>query len=232
MTCEQLKDEYELHALGLLEAPERWEIDQHLRSGCPTCKAGMRRAVMTNVTILQLVPDLAPPSKLRKRVISSVGVERRNWTWVTMWVTAMAAMVLTVVWVGMQDRRNALDTTEARQTLAILNEPETKQVSFGNTTPQPPHGRIFVNSRHGVLLLASNLPPASAGKAFELWVIPKAGNPKPSGVFKADSRGTAMYLSKAPVDLAQAAAVAVTVEVEAGVPAPTSTPIIVAPLAE
>jgi anti-sigma-K factor RskA len=111
-----------------------------------------------------------------------------------------------------------------------LNGPETRQVVFGNTAPAPPQGRVLVNARHGVLLLASNLPAAAAGKTYELWVIPKDGSPKPSGLFKSDSSGAAMYLSNGPLDVSRTAAVAVTLEPESGSPAPTSTPVIVAAL--
>jgi anti-sigma-K factor RskA len=83
-----------------------------------------------------------------------------------------------------------------------------------------------------VLLLANNLPAAPAGKAYELWVIAKDGKPKPSGVFKADSSGSAMYVSKGPVDVSKTAAVAVTLEPESGSDAPTSKPVIVAPLTD
>ena len=44
MTCEQLRDEYELHALGLSEIPERWEIENHLSNGCSNCRSGIRNA--------------------------------------------------------------------------------------------------------------------------------------------------------------------------------------------
>jgi anti-sigma-K factor RskA len=119
---------------------------------------------------------------------------------------------------------------DARQTLAILNGPETRQVVFGKSAPAPPQGRVLVSARHGVLLLASNLPAAPAGKTYELWVIPKGGSPKPSGLFQSDSSGAAMYLSKEPLDMSRTAAVAVTLEPESGSAAPTSTPVIVAAL--
>ena len=79
MTCEQLKDDYELHALGLSEVPERWEIENHLRQGCAHCRAGISTALLTNVMIMQLAPDVQVPRGLRKRVLSSVDVQSANW---------------------------------------------------------------------------------------------------------------------------------------------------------
>jgi len=63
---------------------------------------------------------------------------------------------------------------------------------------------------------------------YEMWVIPKGAKPQPAGMFQPDTDGTALHMihwSVAPGDT-----VAVTMEVAAGVDAPTSTPLIVAPL--
>jgi anti-sigma-K factor RskA len=63
-----------------------------------------------------------------------------------------------------------------------------------------------------------------------MWVIPKGGKPVPAGLFQSAADGTAMHVLTGPVDVAGTAAVAVTLEPEAGVPQPTSTPIIAAGL--
>ena len=232
MTCEQLKDEYELHALGLSEETERAEIENHLRQGCTNCRAGLRGALLTNVMIMQLAPDVEVPRGLRKRVLSSVGASSTSWGWRAVWATATAALVISVVWLGFEYSRKTTYTAEARRSLAILNEPETRQIAFGNGAPLPPQGRVLVNAKHGVMLLASNLPQAPAGKTYELWVIPKGGSPRPSGLFQSDARGAAMYVSAGPVDVANLAAVAVTLEPEAGSAAPTTAPVIVAALSD
>jgi anti-sigma-K factor RskA len=90
---------------------------------------------------------------------------------------------------------------------------------------------VFVHARLGVLLVASNLPPAAAGRIYQMWLIPKGGAPRPAGLFQSEPAGTALHILSGPVDPATLGAVAVTVEPEAGSPAPTSTPIIVAPVA-
>jgi hypothetical protein len=246
MTCEELNEEYELYALGLSGDAERAELESHLQSGCSTCSAGLKRALVTNASILQLAPDVTPPRSLRNRVLASVGVEKKPWGWISGFAAALAGLFVAVVWFGAQDRQNEAslaavqqqlqnskaEFAQVQQALSMLNEPETKQVTFGAGKPQPPHGRVFVNARRGVLLLASNLPQAPAGKTYQLWVIPKGGAPKPAGLFQSDAGGNATYLSRGALDLSKTGAVAVTLEPEAGSPAPTTTPIIVAPVAE
>ena len=79
-------------------------------------------------------------------------------------------------------------------------------------------------------LIAKYLPAAQAGKTYEMWVIPKGGAPRPAGLFQSQG-GTAMHILSGPVDMASVGAIAVTLEPEAGSSAPTTTPIIVAPVA-
>jgi hypothetical protein len=80
---------------------------------------------------------------------------------------------------------------------------------------------VFLDPARGVLLLASNLPPAPAGKTYEMWVIPKAtGKPVPAGLFQSAADGTAIHVLPGPVDVAGTAAVAVTMNVAAGATVP------------
>jgi anti-sigma-K factor RskA len=101
-------------------------------------------------------------------------------------------------------------------------------VSFGKGQPAPPHGNVLLNPKLGVMLIASNLPPAPSGKIYEMWVIPKGGAPRPAGLFQSTSGGTAMHVLSGPVDASTVAAIAVTLEPEAGSAGPTTTPIIAA----
>ena len=70
------------------------------------------------------------------------------------------------------------------------------------------------------MLLADNLPPAPAGKAYQLWFI--AGNkPLPGTVFTPDVNGHAEVRDQAPLDGRDATIFAVTLEPSSGVSAPT-----------
>ena len=42
MSCEELREHYELYALGLAEEPERTEIHAHLDRRCTACERGVR----------------------------------------------------------------------------------------------------------------------------------------------------------------------------------------------
>jgi hypothetical protein len=252
MNCEELQDHYELFAIGVAEEPERGEIRAHLNRGCEVCMAGVKGA-MEIVALVGSTPVPAqPPKHLRRRILASVGVEKRGFGWMPVWAAAAALLALVAVYFANGQRRSAQEAqrlAQEEQTLrdqlrsqtnelarlteafAILNGPETKEATFGNTQPKPPRGKVFVNPTQGVLLMASNLPPAPSGKLYEMWMIPKSGKPLPAGLFQSETNGTAMHVHRGAVDLGATGAVAVTVENEQGADQPTTQPLIVAALA-
>lgn len=243
MTHQEMQDLYELYALGVLEKAERAEIDEHLGSGCKTCEAAVRRAAIANSAILSFAPDVIPPKSLRKRVLAGFGVQRASWGWIAGWAAVTAGLLMATLWFSTDANRVRTDLAQARQqvtrssreltrvrtVLDFLNAPETRQVTFGKSEQAPPRGTVLVHPSNGVLLIASNLPALAAGKTFEMWLIPKGGAPRPAGLFKSDELGAAIHVAPGPV-AAGTGAVAVSVEPESGSAAPTTTPIVVAPI--
>ncbi|MBV8847120.1 MAG: anti-sigma factor [Bryobacterales bacterium] len=242
MTCEDLKDGFELYSLGLCDAEERSEIAAHLERGCDTCQKNLRGALALNAAMFASAPSVRPRRRLRRRVVEGFGVRKAGWGW--LWALAAACMAAIAVWLSIQERRRTTELAEIRQNLIevsserdrlaqafnFFNQPGTRQVNFGSAQPRPPRGNVFVNSRLGVLLIAGNLPPLGPGRTYEMWVIPKGGAPVPAGLFQSAGDGSAMHLLNGPMDVASLGAVAVSVEPQAGSRAPTTTPIIVAAL--
>jgi anti-sigma-K factor RskA len=236
MTHDELKDLYELYVLGVLDAEEKIEVEQHLAANCPQCQAGVRNALRFS-TMLGTLPEAVEPSRaLRGRVLASVGVEPKASRW---WLGALAVLsaclLIAVVVLSMENtrRKDELASVQAQlrqatndrsrieAVLQFLNDPGTEQVVFGKGQVQPPHGRIFVNAR-GVALIAANLPPAPTGKTYEMWFVPKTGAPIPAGLFQSDAQGNALYLLNGAVDLSGTKAIAVSVEPAAGSSTPTT----------
>jgi anti-sigma-K factor RskA len=247
MNCDQLREHYELYALDIAEEPERAEIRAHLNRGCEVCMAGVKRALETAALIGTTAPGAQPSSALRRRILASVGSEDRGSRWLLGWALALASAALLVVAVYFalssrrfaeqasqlsgEMRRQTAEITRLTQAFAILSGPRTTEVSFGGTQPRPPQGKVFVNPTRGVLLIASNLPRTPADKIYEMWIIRKGANPVPAGLFQSQNDGSALHVRPGALDLASTAAVAVTVENAAGADQPTTTPLIVAPLA-
>jgi anti-sigma-K factor RskA len=244
MTCEEMKDMFELYSLGILEPDERSEIDAHLSRNCPECRRSLEDAMAINAALLGLAPEVDPPARVKRRLMAGLGVERPGWGWLA--AMAAAGMLVIALWLGVQERRKEAELADARRTiqsngaerervrqaLLILDEPDARQVAFGQGATNPPHGNVFIQARRGVLLMSTNLPPLPAGKIYEMWVIPKgsAPAPRPAGLFQSDATGSALHVLPGPIEASDFSAVAVTVEPEAGSTAPTTTPIIVAAL--
>jgi hypothetical protein len=240
-SCKELRESYELYALGALEHSEKIVIDAHVASGCPNCIRGIGTAMALNAVVMSLVPLKTPRRRLRHRVLAGMGYERPRWFWVG--ALAAALTLALAVWLGLQERERTAQLAEARrglmeltgeyarlnEALAFLANPATAAVRFGRPASNSPQGYVFSHPELGVLLVASNLPPAARGKSYEMWVISRDGAPHPAGLFQSDGTST-FHILKGPVDVATVASVAVTVEPATGSSAPSSKPVLVAQL--
>ena len=72
----------------------------------------------------------------------------------------------------------------------------------------------------GMVFATSNLPPAPAGKVYQVWVV-TAQAPISAGLVVPDPTGGGMTYFYTPPDIPAPTAVAVTLEPAGGVPAPT-----------
>lgn len=233
---------YELYALGLLEEPERSEVETELRSGSAEAQRLLRAAMATNAMISTMVPDVEPPARLRRRILAAAGVEEKTgWTWFGAWGLATAGLLAGFVFYSTESGRLRNDAFETKKelavtqaqlrktesTLAFLRSPGTTVLNTSEAEERKAVARVFVNPERGVLLFANNLPKLDSGKVFAMWLVPKSGAPRPAGTFRADEAGGAVHLNVQGFDLAGIAAVALSVEPEGGSPAPTTTPFLV-----
>jgi hypothetical protein len=244
MNCNELREHYELYTIGLADDPERSEIRVHLNRGCEVCMEGMRRARETTALVGATAAPAAPSAKLRRRILASAGYEQpRGFGWAPALAGALAfSLIACVYFAGRQrdvareldrltgiSRQQNMDLSRLNEAFSIINGADTRVSTFGDGQAKPPSGRIFSSPSQGVLLIASNLPQAPNGKAYEMWVIPKGGKPLRAGMFQSTLDGTAMHVQRGRLD-PNADLVAVTLEDEAGVDAPTTTPLFAAPI--
>lgn len=166
----------------------------------------------------------------------------RSWWWSL--VPAFAALGLLVLSVmlwrgntGLRDQLaelqnhsqdDAVQLEHANEELRLLTAPDAVHVSLTaqKATKEPNGTAIFSPARKRMMLMASNLPAAPAGKAYELWVIPVNGAPIAAGVFKPDEHGNAVIMDHTMPEGVVAKAFAITVEDEAGSDKPTSAPVL------
>jgi len=240
MNCNELRDHYELYAMGLADEPERSEIGAHLGRRCEICMQEMTRARRTVALLSGTAPSAAPSPALRRRILASVGGAQRGFGWSPFLAAALGLALFAAVYFGgrerdlarelarvrEENRRQNIELTNLTQAFTIITGKDTVMSTFGDSEPKP-KGKIFVSPGQGVLLIGGNLPPAPTGKMYEMWII-KDGKPQPAGMFQSTADGSAMHVHRG--NTGNMAAVAVTLEDEAGSDQPTSTPLFAAPI--
>jgi Anti-sigma-K factor rskA len=154
------------------------------------------------------------------------------------WVAA-AAMAIATISLGVQNKalndelndesnlvKNlAAQASKAQQVLEVLTAPSAQRVTLseGKAAAQPSAKATYLPERGGLILLATNLKPLPADKAYELWVIPANGKaPVPAGVFRPDAVGTATLVLPPLAAGIEAKAFGITIEKASGADSPTS----------
>jgi anti-sigma-K factor RskA len=164
------------------------------------------------------------------------GVRHSWWGWLGWAATAAVVVFALSLWkenAGLksmvasatsQAAENARQVEELRRVAAPLLETDAQRVTLvaAKTPPQPQGKAFYLRKRNSLVFVASNMPALPSGKAYELWLIPTAGNPIAAGVFKPDAHGSGTVVNPPLPAGVEAKAFAITVENEAGSPVPTS----------
>jgi anti-sigma-K factor RskA len=119
-----------------------------------------------------------------------------------------------------RERERLIREREAKD---LISAPETRITALAGTELATRARAKFVYDRNSgrAMLMADDLPPAPAGKAYQLWFIMEGKPPMPGHVFNPDSAGHAEMVEQLPEEARGATIFAVTLEPENGVPAPT-----------
>jgi anti-sigma-K factor RskA len=110
-----------------------------------------------------------------------------------------------------------------REAIALITQPDARMATLAGTEiASSAHAKFVFDRNTGrAMLMADNLPPAPAGKAYQLWFIPEGKSPMPGQVFTPDASGHAEMRDEVPAEARNATIFAITLEPSEGVPAPT-----------
>jgi anti-sigma factor RsiW len=70
MVCQHLEDLLELYLLGVANAEEANTVSEHLSTGCPTCFARLREAVLTIYVLAQTCKPVPLDPKLKTHLLN------------------------------------------------------------------------------------------------------------------------------------------------------------------
>jgi len=176
--------------------------------------------------------------------LAKPGSPRRSFTTVVMGA-GLAAAVLVAVGLSLEVRK-LNDTVHARdsvlsarerllaqreETLNAILEPGVQLVTMVAAGEAPPVAQVFFDPDKGRAIVHTfRLKPAPAGRAYQLWLLPKTGNPIASRVFNTELDGHGLERAiQVPVD-GSITGFALTEEPAGGSPQPTTAIILVGTL--
>jgi anti-sigma-K factor RskA len=173
------------------------------------------------------VPQVTPRAELRDRILSAAGIHDRKSSQALAWLPLAAAIVISigaaVYVVRLQRQMGELQARfdQAQATTAVLAAPDLARIDLqGQPVAPDARARALWSRSRGLVFTAANLPPAPAGKSYQVWVV-TAQAPISAGLLTADASGVGTQFYMTPPDIAPPVAVAVTLEPAGGVPAPT-----------
>ena len=234
------------YALGALSAEEASAFEAHLE-GCPACRADVQAFREVAGHLAEGAPSAVPAPGLRERVLREARRVRplpRTPRRVPLvpWLAAAASLLLAVA-AGYGYLRERAGWRAAEQVVAVARDTIARQqgvitavlapdVSTVVLTSkgQPPSARLFWNpAQHRVVISVFRLPPAPAGRTYQLWAIAQGKPPVSVGTFNTAPNGRLIAAMDVPVGL-EFQVTAVTEEPAGGSPQPTQAPFLIGQL--
>ncbi|HET7399146.1 MAG TPA: anti-sigma factor [Intrasporangium sp.] len=235
------------YAVDALDDVERARFERHLVS-CPACEAevadlsatagelsaisvqapppSLRARVLRDITTVRPLPPEAPrpaPTRLAAGDAPVAGPTRRPGPW-RLLVAAAAAAVLVIggfaAWRAMSP--SAPPPSVASQ---VLDASDASRVV--KTLPGGARATLVRSpSLHRAVVLASGMPPAPAGRVYQLWLQDPSGHMAPAGFLPASGGAGDEQVTLLTGDASTAKGAGITVEPAGGSPQPTSAPIV------
>ncbi len=242
-----LQERATLYAAGAMNESERQEFARHLEEDqCAVCGSEVRELQSAASLIAFAATPSTPSPNVRSRLLEQAKqqsphrVERESsgmrWLqWITTAVAIASIAVAVIVSRTNAELRHTTDELNSRiaqlevqlasqrSDLAMLTSAGVHVVDLaGQGDNVRASARIFIDpQRKQSFLYVRDLPAAPADKSYQLWFVPKVGNPINARVFNTQSDGTLRIEIPVPANTNDLKAAAVTTEPFGGRPQPT-----------
>ena len=219
--------------LGALDANETAALETHLQT-CEACRAELADYQRVSAGLLSALPPQAPRPALKRilqKRLASITKSTRpqfklSWSQVAIagaFVLLLALNVISILQVYALKQQQAELSSQhysAQTAIAMLAYPGTQPVSFDQNGIS---GSLLVDRNRNLLaVFAWHLPPAPAGKTYQMWLIDAKGD-RTSGGFLVpeDGQPFVMAVIASPQPLAGFTGIGITLEPSGGSPRPT-----------
>jgi len=232
------------YALGALTAEERAAFEAHL-ADCAVCRADVQALGEVSGLLAHAAAAATPPPALRERILREARAVRplaaggRGLPWLAVAAAVVLAVAAGVAYLKERGSRQMLERAVAvardslaaqQQLVATLLAPDVNTAVLASKG-RPPTARVFWNpSRHRVVMAVFDLPPAPAGRIYQLWAIQTGKAPVSLGIFNTAPDGRLTTSLDVPPALVAFDVTAVTEEPAGGSPQPTQQPFLVGKL--
>lgn len=246
MDCVDFQELNSGHALDALDEADRRALEAHVAT-CPACAADLA-AMREVVGALGYGAPAAPlpaelKGRLRERIRAEeaaaqrpaspapVAVAKGGWGWKVASVLLAAGLLASLArQSGLQGELGVVraknvellaQVAVAQERLASLGASDVRVVSLAGQ-PGTPGGeaRLFWSAERNAWILAiAELPPAGAGKTYQLWAV-TADSKLSMGTFEPNARGAAVVETRLEQP-GRPVAAAISLEPAGGVPQPT-----------
>jgi anti-sigma-K factor RskA len=111
--------------------------------------------------------------------------------------------------------------TELEQVNLVLGSPQRSVIAMAGLEAAPnASGNIYWDHQKNRWVVTANLPPAPAGKVYQLWMVTPDAKIS-AGLIEPDPRGHGFVVVDVPPNVSQIQAAAITLEPQGGSPQPT-----------
>ncbi len=221
------------YALDCLDEAESGVVSEHLAE-CADCRAALRSYQTVTDQLALAVPDAAPPSDLKARLMNRIqparptepAQPRTSWwerlnalmrrstpVWGLVGLVLIAALVVSNLWLwGRVSRPPTITEPEVFQTIRLTGT-EAAPAATGLLVVSP-------DGEHGTLVVDS-LSPLGSEQQYQLWLISEDGQRTDGGVFSVSDEGYGSLWIESPQPLSSYPAFGITIEPAGGSPGPT-----------
>jgi len=219
----QFDEDFDLYALGALDAQERAGMQSHLE-GCIACSEKLAEARRRLALAALSVPEVRPPEHIKRRLMDRIhresaaaipSVREQKPSRFALWLqpafawtcAACIAVVASILAFHNSRLQQTLDA-EHQQMLALQNSAahdrtvsslltgsDTQRVLLTQAADSSrPEARVYYHPSRGMLFYATNLPVAPNDRVYQLWLVPSQGSPISAGVFQPNPKGEASII--------------------------------------